>query len=325
MSRWSRRCGLAVLSIGFLAIGFLAGLYVARHGHVPFVRRETEWAIGIYRGTSPSRFIPHEDVSNPVLTAKDVTDVDALFVADPFMVKHDSRWYMFFEVMNRKTGQGDIGLATSDDGLRWTYEKVVLDEPFHLSYPYVFRWNNEYYMIPETNAACAIRLYRAVEFPTSWTFVRIMLRGHYVDPSIFRHGGKWWLFAGERSNDILRLYCSDELMGPFREHPRSPIVSADFNIARPGGRVLADGDRIIRFTQDDEPTYGNQVRAFQITELTPLLYEERELPGNPVLGPTGTGWNAEGMHHIDAHRLGANQWIACVDGWRNVVISGRGD
>jgi hypothetical protein len=25
------------------------------------------------------------------------------------------------------------------------------------------------------------------------------------------------------------------------------------------------------------------------------------------------GWNAEAMHHVDAHRIGGNQWIAAVD------------
>jgi hypothetical protein len=36
--------------------------------------------------------------------------------------------------------EGEIGLATSEDGLKWDYKQVVLNEPFHLSYPYVFEW-----------------------------------------------------------------------------------------------------------------------------------------------------------------------------------------
>ena len=35
----------------------------------------------------------------------------------------------------------------------------------------------------------------------------------------------------------------------------------------------------------------------------------------PTLGPSGTGWNASGMHHLDAHSRDDESWIACVDGW----------
>jgi len=48
-----------------------------------------------------------------------VTDITADFVSDPFMLRDGAVWYMFFEVWNTRTGQGDIGLATSSDGLNW--------------------------------------------------------------------------------------------------------------------------------------------------------------------------------------------------------------
>jgi hypothetical protein len=30
----------------------------------------------------------------------------------------------------------------------------------------------------------------------------------------------------------------------------------------------------------------------------------------------GTGWNSEGMHHLDAQRLPDGTWLGAVDGWR---------
>src|SRR5205085_3879170 len=112
---------------------------------------------------------PVPGVINPVLTREDVSDVPAVFVADPFMVRHGRRWFMFFELMNWATWKGEIGLATSDDGLRWHYEEVVLAEPFHLSYPYTFHWEGSVYMVPESQQAGSIRLYRAEDFPGGWT------------------------------------------------------------------------------------------------------------------------------------------------------------
>lgn len=80
-----------------------------------------EFSIGIYLGASPFSLAVAERVPNPVLTRNHVTDVPASFVADPFMSRVDGRWYMFFEVMNRLTWKGEIGLATSENGTEWTY------------------------------------------------------------------------------------------------------------------------------------------------------------------------------------------------------------
>jgi len=73
--------------------------------------------------------------------------------------------------LNTATNQGNIGYATSDNGLDWTYQQIVLDEPYHLSYPYVFEWQGDYYMVPESYQVNSILLYRAVNFPTDWEFV----------------------------------------------------------------------------------------------------------------------------------------------------------
>ncbi len=262
---------------------------------------------------------------NPVLTAKDITDAPASFVADPFMLHENDTWYMFFEVKNARTKQGDIGLATSEDGLNWAYKQIVLDEPFCLSYPYVFKWKNDYYMIPNSYQTKSVRLYKAVDFPTKWSFIGDLLQGHtYMDSSIFYYKDKWWLFTCTmpRKDDNLRLYYANELVGPWVEHPNSPIIEKDANIARPGGRVLVFDGRIIRYTQDDEPTYGNQVRAFEITKLSTTNYEEKEVRESPILKPGETGWNERGMHNIDLHQIDKNKWIACVDGAREVIVFG---
>jgi hypothetical protein len=276
------------------------------------------WSIGIYTGKSPIHLNPSQNIKNPVLRRADITDIHAGFVADPFMVWVKSSWYLFFEILNQKNCWGEIGLATSQDAIHWTYQEIVLAEPFHLSYPYVFEWMNEYYMIPESYQSGAIRLYKASMFPSQWSFVGNLLSGPtFLDPSIFRHADKWWLFAEtnpEHRFDTLRLYYADELLGPWIEHPKSPIVNGNAHIARPGGRVVTINGRIIRYAQDCFPEYGMRVRAFEILTLSPEHYQEREIESGPVLSPSGQGWNAAGMHHIDSHQSMDGTWIACVDG-----------
>jgi hypothetical protein len=159
-----------------------------------------------------------------------------------------------------------------------------------------------------------------VDFPTQWSFIGTLLGGQeFVDASIFHLEGTWWLLAGHGTRphraDVLRLFHAPELPGPWVEHQASPIVTGNPHIARPAGRVLVLDGRVYRFAQDCYPHYGTQVRGFEITELTTRSYCEQEVPENPVLAASGTGWNASGMHHVDAHPEQNGAWIACVDGY----------
>ena len=120
-------------------------------------------------------------------------------------------------------------------------------------------------------------------------------------------------------SNILRLYYSTTLTGTWSEHLKSPLIDQNEHISRPGGRSVLFNEHIFRFTQDDNPTYGNQIRAFEITELTKTDYREREVKGNPILKPQRFGWNAHGIHHVDACKIGENEWIACVDGNRKTL------
>ncbi len=301
----------------------LAGLVVDRSPaprgtwrvYVPTYCQYQRWSIGIYAGPSPLELRPVASAANPVLTRDDVTDAAAVFVADPFMVRHAEAWYMFFEVLNWRENKGEIALATSSDGLRWRYERRVLVEPFHLSYPCVFRCGSEYYLVPEARQSGEVRLYRATAFPTEWTFVTTLLEGPaLLDPSLFFFGDRWWMIVGT-GDDTLRLFMAPRPEGPWREHPRSPVAAGRAGFTRPAGRVLASDGCLLRFGQNGDPEYGLDVRAFEIVELTPQVYREIPAADAPVLTGSGDGWNARGMHHLDAHRLDDGSYVACVDGW----------
>ena len=287
------------------------------------IRRRPNWAIGIYAGDSPCNLVPDPNINNPVLTAKDVTDVRADFVADPFMVQDGDLWYMFFEVLNIDTNRGEIAFATSNDTKQWNYQQVVIAEPFHLSYPYVFKWNDEYYLIPESCEANSIRLYKATSFPDRWTFVKTLLDGSdFIDASILHYNRMWWLFTTSIANDNLRLYYAEDLMGDWIEHPQSPVVKNNRQISRPGGKITSFDGKIIRYTQDCEIVYGYQVRAFAITDLTTTSYAEIEVKETPIITASGAGWNKKGMHHVDPHQIDGETWIACVDGYCDGLVIG---
>ena len=288
---------------------FAGGFAYGTASHEP----KGHWAIGIFESTSPEpvHFSPCQ--TKPVLTVKDVTDFAGTFVADPFLVHEGDLFYMFFEV-GRDPKPGVIALATSKDGLKWKYEQIVLAEPFHLSYPYVFKWADQYYMIPEASASHSVRLYKAVEFPTKWAFEKTLLKGpRFADNSIFEYHGRWWLFSETRSNDTLRLYSADTPLGPWKEHPKSPVIDGDMTCARPGGRVIVWNDRVFRYAQDDSLYYGCQLWAFEIMKLDAKSYEEKLIGDGPVLRGVNF-WNLHGMHQLSPCKVG-NRWIASVDGF----------
>lgn len=281
-----------------------------------FVKRRSEWSIGIYTGESPLQLSSPRNIQNPVLTAQDVTDVPAEFVADPFMVRENGIWYMFFEVLNSLNNRGEIGFATSKNGFNWSYNQIIISEDFHLSYPYVFKLENEYYMIPESSQASSVRLYKATDFPNKWSFVGNLLnQGDFVDSSIFQKDDLWWMLTTTSADrNILRLFYAEHLQGNWIEHIKSPIIAGNKKIARSAGRIVLFDGKIIRYTQDCERIYGSQVRAFEITDLTTTNYQEKEVQENLIIKASGSGWNKTGMHHIDPHQIDENTWIACVDG-----------
>lgn len=282
---------------------------------------QRRWGIGIFAGPSPLHLSSMAGVRNPVLTHEDVTDIDATVIADPFLFSSSPReHYLFFEAYDRARQGGVLAVASSPDLRTWKYERVILVEPFHLSFPYVFEWKGDHYMVPESWKAGAIYLYKATRFPFEWQRDTTLLTGDYlVDPALFHRNGRWWMFVEthpKKTGETLRLYSSADLRGPYEEHPMSPIVDGDPASSRPAGRVVEADGKLLRFAQRCFPTYGMEVSAFEIVDLTERNYAERPAASGPILGAAGWGqWNRFGMHHVDAHRQPDGSWVAAVDGW----------
>jgi hypothetical protein len=269
------------------------------------------WTIGLYAGATPLELKPAPGAANPVFTAADTGDPALDIVAHPFMAMEAGRMHLFFTLKSTSAGTGVIGVAESVDGLKWTYRGVAVREEAVLSYPCVFKSDGRYFMVVESTDN-VIRLYRATQFPQKWERDAELIRGDkLVSPTIVQHQNRWWLFVGA-GNATLRLFHADTLKGPWAEHPRSPIVANDANIARPAGRPVVVNGKLYRFAQDCEPVYGAAVVAFEITTLTETDYRERALE-KTLVSATGSGWNSAAMHHIDAHRGPDGRWVAVVD------------
>lgn len=217
------------------------------------------------------------------------------FWADPHLVSAGDRHYLFFEEACRATGRGHISVTEISARGEIGTPVVALQRPYHLSYPFVFRWLGEYYMIPETAGNRSIEAYRCVRFPDRWEYHRTIMDDLFaVDATLLEHAGRWWLFANVRENegasewDELCLFHAEE---PFADawipHPLNPVVS-DVRSARPAGAILRRDGELYRPSQDCSHRYGYGLNLARIVELDTENYREeivdrlRPAPGGRV-------------------------------------------
>ncbi|TMW97242.1 hypothetical protein EJD97_005919 [Solanum chilense] len=341
--------GFVYLLVAFVVLGSIAGIYV-RFMMTPNVHAsissigckeddEGSWSIGVFYGDSPFSLKPIEDmnisrdkkaawpVANPVITcaSASVAGISSNFVADPFLYVKGDVLYLFFETKNSITMQGDIGVARSTDkGASWEQLGIALDEDWHLSYPYVFEYNDNIYMLPEGRAKGQLRLYRAVNFPMKWTLEKIIMKKPLVDSFIIPHDGKYWLFGSDHSgigalyNAQLEIWYSRSPLGPWRPHKRNPIYNTDKSMgARNGGRPFLFDGHLYRVGQDDGETYGRRVRLIKIEVLTTDKFEEVEVPTSLKESIKGrNAWNGARSHHLDVQQLSSGEWVGVMDGDR---------
>ena len=103
--------------------------------------------------------------------------------ADPLLWEKDGKEVVFLERVNRKTGIGCIACADITDG-SWGEPIPVIEESYHMSFPMCFDWNDELYMIPETEMNQSVNLYHCVEFPYHWEKVGEFLKGWRLVDSV---------------------------------------------------------------------------------------------------------------------------------------------
>jgi hypothetical protein len=201
------------------------------------------------------------------------------FWADPFVIHHQDRYYLFVEDFLYDRGKGVIAVAELGEGGLKAAPEVVLEEPYHLSYPLVFEYQGAWYMIPETRKSKQIRLYRSERFPFDWRFHSVLVDGiSAVDSTLVEDNGSWWLFAccantGLEVDDGLHLFHAPSPLGPWTPHPHNPVNQDTYSM-RPAGKCFRRGGRLFRPAQISVE-YGWGTSVVEITELTPESYAER--------------------------------------------------
>jgi hypothetical protein len=294
-----------------LFLGFV--LLVLINFRTPFLRQDGGgWSVGYGSSTSfPEKMIIDAKAMYSIENLKIQND-STVFLADPFFVKEKDTFYLFFEHKTSKSN-ADIGLLTSVDGKKYHYRGTVLSQKFHLSYPQVFKYKNDFYMVPESKRANAVLLFKAHRFPFDWRICDTLISDvQLVDPSIYLSDSLNILVASDYAKNMY-VYRADSLFGKWKLHQK-PIALIGTE-SRAGGRFFADKKGLILPVQNFSKGYGYGVSLYRFSFKDGSYTIKREKPFFLVANENIKEFNA-GMHQLDMQRLDANHYYYVYDGNR---------
>jgi hypothetical protein len=217
------------------------------------------------------------DLSGP--SWKVLADPGHRFYADPFPVTWQGRTFVFFEDLDHRVGKGIISAVEFDGAGPVGNVIPVLEESWHLSYPFLIERDGELWMIPESSEHRDVPLYRCVRFPDKWERHSTLLSGlELADATITRHNGINYLFGAWRDgtggySDTLAIFYAEHLFGPWLPHSSNPVL-VDRASTRPAGNFATLNGKLWRPVQDCADGYGSGLGLAEIVELTPTTYRQ---------------------------------------------------
>lgn len=204
------------------------------------------------------------------------------FWADPFLFKYKKEQYVFFESFNYKTRKGKICCGRIEDNNIINVQDV-LELDYHLSYPFIFREDEEIFMMPETMQNKRLEIYKCINFPNKWELYTVAFEGEIVADATFYtdEQNDKWLFATKKvsintdATSELFIYKVDSLkLNKLMPHKKNPIF-IDSRIARNAGPFFELEGNLFRPSQcSSDAVYGKALNINKITKLNLEEYEE---------------------------------------------------
>lgn len=231
-------------------------------------------AYGVY-----SEEILHEGLKNTKLNNVKNPYSNKWF-ADPFILEEDSTSIQFLvEEFDYSVGRGRIARILVDKREKEIKEcSIILDLPTHLSFPVIYRVDNEIYVHPENSASGASYMYRYDRGVDKLVEPRLIIKQPIADAIIRHVDDSYTMYATRNPNANgceLIEYRSSSLFGPYTEYPP---LHFELNTARMAGMFIGG----IRPAQDCYRDYGKAV----------VLYNDK----NVQCRIEPTNWRYAGIH-----------------------------
>jgi hypothetical protein len=282
----------------FNALHFVGAILRELWHHI-FVNLFTDarWKVGTIEG-SPERFLAEDYRPAIRWLPRESND----FLADPFVFERGGRNFILGEALDPDTRNGFIRCVELNRDGAVVDERPVMQAATHLSYPFTFQHDGEWYLVPESAQERTIALHRAVDAPYRWERVATLIEDVAAcDSTIVRRDGRWWLFFTDKARDAnlnLFAYFADDLAGPWSPHLANP-VKTDICSARPAGMPFEHEGELYRPGQDCATAYGNAIAFSRIATLTPYEYHDELVS---TFDTSATGGRTDGTHTISFAR-----------------------
>ena len=233
-----------------------------------------QWALAYRFRSGPC------DSNNTLYRFKNLLPPKDRFWADPFAIQAGDHYYVFIEEYPYDAAKGHISVIELDRKGVVSGPRKVLEREYHLSYPFVFEWNNEYYMLPETAANKTVELYRAKSFPFVWQPEKVLMTDiRAKDATLAEIDGTWWMFVSIAEHSIpdeLYLFSAPSPFGPWKPHKRNPVKS-DVRGSRPAGGLFEWNGEVYRPAQDSSGRYGYATSINRVIQLDHDQYQEEQV------------------------------------------------
>lgn len=194
-----------------------------------------------------------------------------MWIADPTAYSVNGEHYIFVEVFEESKKKAAIGYYQFENG-QPVYKGIIIENSYHMSYPCVFEYKDEQYMIPESSANDSISLYKAEHFPDKWVKVKDLVKGEkFVDSTVVSNGDGVVVLSYRVCKNGWELVQFSLNMGNKTLSENSKISYCE-NVGRPAGYIY-DGNK--RPAQDCRKKYGENLLIYEVDSLVP--YKEHKL------------------------------------------------
>lgn len=185
--------------------------------------------------------------------------------ADPFVFQDGNDHYIFVEQYRKDKDKGCIGYYKFEKGIP-VNKGIIIENSYHMSYPDVFKYKDQYYMIPESSANNTVDLYIADSFPNKWHKEKTLIDdGKYVDSTVFQDKNGIYLISYTMTNGYdIHVFSLDMIKKELTEISHKHY---DKNVARPGGRLFLEDGKLIRPAQDCSKKYGESLILYTVDDL----------------------------------------------------------
>ncbi len=238
------------------------------------MKKEKHYSIAIRkRQNSDDRFFLDYNYKFKELN---IPSMGRYWFADPFVFEKNRNTYVFFEAFDLIRRVGCIGVSKIDSAGNASKPHIII-RGSHFSFPCIFEYNDDIYIVPESCQTNTVDIYKAIDFPNYWEKAGNLINDVFVVDSIcFKIDTHKYLICSEQfrfpeENKVVSCWVRNkvfELEGSSKTeysfHYKGVVAEGDFGI-RNAGNIFKYQSVLVRPGQNcQDGTYGKGLVFYEM-------------------------------------------------------------